>query len=76
MYAGRRVKESGLENDLLQRIAADPEFMLDTADLDGLLDPADYIGRAPQQVDRFLNEYVTPLLAGNPESVISEEPRV
>ncbi len=76
MDAGRRVKESGLENDLLQRIAADPDFMLDTADLDGLLDPADYIGRAPQQVDRFLNEYVTPLLAGNPESVISEEPRV
>jgi adenylosuccinate lyase len=76
MEAGRLVKEEGRQNDLLQRIAADPAFNLSTTDLDDLLDPADYVGRAPEQVDEFLAHYVEPLLAGNPESVISEEPHV
>jgi adenylosuccinate lyase len=76
MEAGRLVKEEGRQNDLLQRIAADPAFNLSTTDLDGLLDPADYVGRAPEQVDEFLANYVEPLLAGNPESVVSEEPHV
>ena len=76
MEAGRRVKEDGLPNDLLRRIAADPAFALDEQELDRLLDPAAFIGRAPEQVDAFLSEEVEPLLAFNPESVVMEEPRV
>lgn len=76
MEAGRLVKEEGKPNDLLQRIAADPAFNLSATDLDRLLDPSAYVGRAPEQVDEFLAQYVEPLLAGNPESVLSEELRV
>lgn len=76
MEAGRRVKEDGQPNDLLRRIAADPAFALDEQELDRLLDPAAFIGRAPEQVDAFLSEEVEPLLAFNPESVVMEEPRV
>jgi len=76
MEAGRRVKEDGLPNDLLRRIAADPAFALDEQELDRLLDPSAFIGRAPEQVDAFLSEEVEPLLAFNPESVVMEEPRV
>lgn len=60
--AADRVKISGQENDLLQRIAADPVFALDSADLDKLLDPALYIGRSPQQVEDFIDKQVRPLL--------------
>ena len=76
MAAGRQVKEEGKPNDLLQRILSDPAFSLSADDLDKLLDPAAYIGRAPEQVDEFLDNEVAPLLAGNPESILSEEPRV
>ncbi|NLO37523.1 MAG: adenylosuccinate lyase [Clostridiaceae bacterium] len=76
MEAGRRIKEDGQPNDLLERIGADPAFALSAQDLDRLLDPTDYIGRAPEQVDEFLTGQVEPLLAFNPESVVMEEPRV
>ncbi len=61
--AGRRVKEEGAENDLLERIAADPGFTAVHDTLGDILDPALYVGRAPQQVDDFLTDHVDPLLA-------------
>lgn len=61
--AGARVKEQGLDNDLIERVARDPFFAPIHAQLPGLLDPATFIGRAPQQVDRFLAEEVEPALA-------------
>ena len=62
MDAGRRVKQEGAANDLLDRIAADPAFGLGQADLDKLLDASLYIGRSPQQVEEYLAEFVEPLL--------------
>lgn len=62
MAAGRRVKEEGAANDLLDRIAADPLFAAVHGKLQDLLDPALFIGRAPQQVDEFLAECVDPIL--------------
>ena len=62
LAAGRRVKDEGLENDLLERIAADPAFGLSREEVLGHLDPADYIGCCPQQVDRFLSQEVQPIL--------------
>jgi adenylosuccinate lyase len=49
--------------DLLQRIAGDRAFGLSRADLDRLSDAAKYVGRAPEQVARFLDEHVEPALA-------------
>jgi adenylosuccinate lyase len=56
------VKEEGGENDLIQRIKAEPFFGPIVPQLDALLDPKTFIGRAPEQVDSFLEEWVTPAL--------------
>jgi adenylosuccinate lyase len=65
MEAGRRVKEEGEENDLLKRIAEDPVFPMSYADLEKAMDPARYVGRAPRQVEEFLEEVVRPILTEN-----------
>lgn len=62
MAAGRRVKEEGASNDLLQRIAGDALFAAVHGHLHQLLDPAQFVGRAPQQVADFLTECVDPIL--------------
>lgn len=64
MAAGKRVKEEGAPNDLLSRIAGDSRFGLSEAEIMAHLDPAAYVGRAPEQVERFIKETVDPLLAG------------
>lgn len=60
--AGKRVKQEGLSNDLLDRIAGDSAFQVSRAELEEELRPALYIGRAPEQVDEFLEEWVRPVL--------------
>lgn len=62
MEAGRHVKEEGLDNDLLELIAADEMFGVSLDELEANLDPAKYIGCAPHQVERFINEDVKPVL--------------
>lgn len=61
--AARRVKEEGLDNDLVDRIRADAFFAPIHAELDALLDPATFVGRAPQQVHAFVEREVEPALA-------------
>jgi adenylosuccinate lyase len=61
--AARRTKDDGAASDLTERIAGDPMFKLSRADLDALMDPRRFVGRAPEQVDRFLESWVEPLLA-------------
>ncbi|KAG0335253.1 adenylosuccinase ade13 [Podila horticola] len=60
--AGAVVKQQGGENDLIERIRKDAYFEPIWADLATLMDPSTFIGRAPQQVDRFLKNYVEPAL--------------
>jgi adenylosuccinate lyase len=60
--AGRIVKEDGGGNDLIERIRADPYFSPIVPQLDVLLDPRSFVGRAPEQVDSFLKEWVHPAL--------------
>ncbi len=62
LEAGHTVKEEGLPNDLIDRIAADPAFGLTREELEAHLDPAAYIGRCPQQVEEFLAREVRPVL--------------
>ncbi|KAF8750852.1 Adenylosuccinate lyase [Rhizoctonia solani] len=61
--AARVVKEEGGENDLIKRIKAEPFFAPIVPQLDTLLDPKTFIGRAPEQVDSFLEEWVAPALS-------------
>ncbi len=62
MEAGRNVKEKGLENNLLDLIAADPSFNLTREELEKTMEPAKYVGRSKEQVDEFLAEVVNPIL--------------
>ena len=57
--AARAVKEEGRANDLLDRLAADPAFA--QVNVSSALDPAHFVGRAPQQVDEFVAEVVEPI---------------
>lgn len=57
------MKQLGLENDLIDRVRADPYFDPIKGQLNALLEPSTFIGRAPEQVDRFLAEWVRPALA-------------
>jgi len=61
--AARRVKAEGGTNDLLARLKADPAFA--KVDIDAEMDPARFIGRAPQQVDEFLAATIRPILEAN-----------
>ena len=73
--AARALKEGAPHNDLLERLAADKEWKVPIREMRAALDPASFVGRAPQQVDEFLAETVAPLLAGA-ELVEPEEVRV
>ena len=63
--AAAEVKQFGRENDLLERIAADPLFSLSREELDKIADPAAFTGLAERQCRRFLEETVKPLLEKN-----------
>ena len=69
MQAAQRVKADGLDNNLLELIAADPAFGTDLASLQQLLRPENYVGRAPQQTEEFLADCVRPLLAEHAEEL-------
>lgn len=62
--AGKRVKEEGLDNDMLDRLCADPTLDITMEELQKILIPEKYTGRSAEQVERFLRSEVDPLLAG------------
>jgi len=65
LEAARAMKEGADANDLLQRLARDKTFGLKLKDLEGAIDPNRFVGRAPEQVDEFLRDVITPLFAGD-----------
>ncbi len=65
MEAGRNVKERGLDNNLLELIAADPAFGLTLDELKKTMEPSKYVGRAAVQVDTYLSKVIRPLLDRN-----------
>lgn len=67
MEAGENVKKRGLDNNLLELIAADEAFQLSLEELQASMDPAKYVGRAPLQVEKFLKDVVEPVLEKNRE---------
>ena len=67
MEAGRTVKVEGKDNNLLELIAADPEFNMSLEELQETMDPSKYVGRSKEQVDAFLANHVRPILEANAE---------
>jgi adenylosuccinate lyase len=74
-FAAQAAVAAGGDNPLVGRIAADPDFHLDRAEVESWLDPVAFTGRAAQQVDEFLDEDVAPALAGS-EAVAPPAPRI
>ena len=70
--AGKRVKEEGLDNDMIERICADPTLDITLDEIKAILIPSKYIGRCVEQVERFLANDVDPFLEGMDSAVKSE----
>lgn len=62
MKASKVIKEEGGENDLLERIANDEAFGVTLEELENILQPEKYTGRAKEQTEDFLNDFVNPVL--------------
>ena len=71
--AARRVKLEGGQNDLIDRIVADPLFPLTRGEIEEQMAPEKYVGRAPSQVTEFLEGPVAELLARYPDEDIHAE---
>ena len=70
--AGKQVKDLGLENDLIDRIAADPAFGLSREEILTHMEPSRYIGRCPEQVTEFLRDCIRPVLARHQDALAGE----
>ena len=69
MEAGKNVKVEGLDNNLLELIAEDDEFPMTLEELKSTMDPSRYVGRAPYQVTKYLEEVVNPVLKTNADVI-------
>ena len=69
MEAARQVKEFGRPNDLVDRIASDPRFGLTREQILESMEPSRFVGRAPEQTERFFREFVDPILDANKEAL-------
>jgi len=67
MQAGANVKQKGLENNLLELIAQDQAFNLSLEELQATMDPSKYVGRSKEQVEKFIELVVAPILKDNEE---------
>ncbi len=65
MQAGKKVKEEGLENDLIDRILNDPDFKISVEEMEAILKPESFTGRSEEQVTEFINGCVKPVLEKN-----------
>ena len=67
--AGKQVKEEGLPNDMVDRIAADPAFGLTKEEIVAGLIPENFVGRAPQQVEEFIANVLQPIFDANADAL-------
>lgn len=72
LEAGRNVKELGLTNNLIELLVADPSFGMSREELSVHMEPSRYIGRCPEQVTDFLNDYVRPVLESHSSALETE----
>ena len=67
LAAAKRVKEEGLENDMIDRICADPAFHITKEEIAGVLKPIHYVGRSVEQTEEFIRDVIGPILENNKE---------
>lgn len=69
MQAAARVKGEGLDNDLIKRIIEDDRIKLSEEEINNIINPSKFIGRAPSQVEEFISEYVKPIIDSNKDAI-------
>ena len=69
MEAAKRVKQEGLESNLIADIAADNDFLLTREEIEAILDPRLFAGRAAEQTVSFVRNYIKPILDANQEQL-------
>ena len=67
MAAAAVVKMEGKENDLVDRIANDEAFGMTKEQIEAILEPKNFVGRAPEQTEEFVHEVIQPILDENKE---------
>jgi adenylosuccinate lyase len=73
LAAAQALKDGAQRNDLLDRLGADRSFGVPVSELRDLLDPREFVGRAPEQIDEFLTHVIDPILAGVPAVEVDTE---
>lgn len=69
MEAAKRVKELGLDNDLIERLSKDSDFNMTLDEIVSSISPDKFIGRSPNQVTEFIELYVNPILEKNNNNI-------
>lgn len=69
MEAAKRVKQEGLDNNLIALIEQDPDFKLNKDEIGELLNPMKFIGRAPEQVLDYIENSIYPVLKSNSDLI-------
>ncbi|KHD38111.1 adenylosuccinate lyase [Clostridium acetobutylicum] len=69
METAKRIKADGLPNDLIERIKKDSSFKLTEKEIDEIIDPNKFVGRAPYQVEEYISNCVKPILVKNKDIV-------
>ena len=69
MQAAKRVKEEGLNNDLIERIINDNSFFMSKEEILSIMDPVKFTGRSSGQVDDFVNNVIKPIIDKNKSSL-------
>lgn len=69
MEAAKEVKLHGRKNDLIERIIADDDFKMTEEEIYSILQPINFVGRAKEQVEDFLRDYVNPVLQDNQDVI-------
>lgn len=67
MQSAEQVKKFGKQNDLIERMYGSKIINMTKEEIDTTINPSNYIGRAPQQVEEFYNETIKPILEENKE---------
>jgi adenylosuccinate lyase len=67
MQSADQVKKFGKQNDLIERMYGSKIINMTKEEIDATINPSNYIGRAPQQVEEFYNETIIPILEENKE---------
>lgn len=76
MEVTKEIRLEGKPNTLIAKMASDSAFMMNEDELNSLLEPSKYIGRAKEQTEEFIRDFIAPLLDGTDFSGVNVDLKV